>query len=175
MATEMAYNILNEGLFDGLWNSKFYKVSAIHGLCDDLMSIDYSVIASRREGQVSIQKFMDSGVPGSSIFDEMERFRYNGRGDLFVPDIDLNFYNCIIGLSAVLSHRTTTKAKDTSAAVSVAGAKTDKELDVANDAASQDNTKRFEELRKQLKQYTRVGNHTYNRSSFEARVATWVP
>jgi len=173
-------HVLNDELFNNLYMAKFFLVGNLHTLTDNLLKIDYSVVDSRRQGHAWINEFIDSGILGRDLFndnpanDNPMRFRFNGRDDQFVTDLDGNFYGVIIGLTSVLSYRTTAVAKDTGAAIASGGKQSSEKMELAVDAAGQDNTKRFEELRKRLKTYTKFGSHTMNRAVFERNVATWV-
>jgi len=165
--------MLNEQVFDTLWNSKFYKITAVGELSTALMAIDYSVIQSRREGHVLVTSFLTKGVPGTQIFNDGQRFVRRTRGDVFISDSDPNFYGLLIGLASVLSYRETTTAKDTKAANAGAAGPTSERVAIGTDQGLQDNAKKFEELQKQLKLATRVGDHTWDRLRFEAKVAQW--
>lgn len=168
-------NMIDEVLYDNLWNGKFYPVRLIHDRCEELLKVDYSVIASRREGHQVMVEFVERGLVGHTVFDDHVRFRENDRGDLFVPDVDLNFFNIIVSLTGVLSYRDTNQAKDTKAAISSGRLNMDEpeKVTILKDAGNQDHSKRFEELLKQLKTYARPGTHTYNRHVFEMIVAKW--
>lgn len=165
--------MINEDVFDTLWNSKFYKITSVGELSTALMAVDYSVIQSRREGHVLVTSFLAKGVPGTQIFNEGQRFVRRTRGDIFIPDSDANFYGLLIGLASVLSHRDTITAKDTRAANAGAAGPTSERVAIGTDQGLQDNAKKFEELQKQLKLSTRSGDHTWDRARFEAKVAHW--
>jgi len=168
-------NMIDGTLYDNLWNGRFYPVRLLHETCQELLRVDYSVIASRREGHQVMVEFVERGLFGHTVFDDHERFREHDRADLFVPDVDLNFYNIIISLTGVLSYRDSNQAKDTKAAIASGKSAIDEpeKVTILKDAGNQDHSKRFEELLKQLKTYARPGTHTYNRQVFETVVARW--
>jgi len=169
-----AGHIQNEELFDNLWNSKFYRLAAISELVNDLMGVDFSVVSSRREGHTSVMDFFRKGIVGNNVFNENLRFIRADRADTFVSDTDLNFHHVLISLANALSFRTSNQAKDTTAAVAGTGAAAKAEsVAIAQDAGNQDASKRFEELVKRLKSYTRHSSATWTQTIFEARVATW--
>jgi len=167
-------HIMNEAMFGDLWNSKFYTLRMIHETCESLCIVDYSVVSSRRDGHNTIRQFLAHGIRGEEIFGENERFRRNNHGDIFVSDIDLNFSNTVISLVNTLSHRETNVAKDTAAA-NKGGLKSDEseKVTIMKDQGTQDNAKRFEELVKVLKSYSRNSSACWTRRIFEERVATW--
>merc|ERR1719270_2277652 len=167
-------HIMNEAMFGDLWNSKFYTLRMIHETCESLCTVDYSVVSSRRDGHTTVRQFLAHGIRGEEIFDENVRFRCNNRGDIFVSDVDLNFSNTVISLVNTLSHRETNVAKDTAAA-NKGGLKSDEseKVTIMKDQGTQDNAKRFEELVKVLKSYSRNSSACWTRRIFEERVATW--
>jgi len=166
-------SMINDQLFTTLWNGKFYKIHEVNALCNALLRIDYSVVSSRRDGHNMILDFMNAGLPASHIFDEGQRFVFRNRADVYVSDTDSNFYNLIIGLASVLSYRETNTAKDTKAA-NAAVQQPAERVTIGVDQGLQDNSKKFEELQKQLKVYSRAGDHTWDRATFESKVAHWV-
>jgi len=165
--------MLNEEVFDTLWNSRFYKITTVGELSNALMAVDYSVVQSRREGHVLVTSFLSKGVAGTQIFNEGQRFVRRTRGDIFLSDSDANFYGLLIGLASVLSYRETTTAKDTKAANSGVAGPASERVAIGTDQGFQDNAKKFEELQKQLKLFTRAGDHAWDRVRFEAKVAHW--
>merc|ERR1719309_394368 len=165
--------MLNEEMFNSLWNSKFYKLNDVATLSAALLKIDYSVVASRRDGHNLVVDFVTKGVPAANVFNDNQRFVRRNRGDVYISDTDTNFYGLIIGLTSVLSFRETTSAKDTKAA-NAAVTQLAERVAVGNDQGFQDNAKKFEELQKQLRVVARVGEHTWDRARFESKVAFWV-
>lgn len=171
--TTYTNGILNPGLFETYWHSKLYKLHAINELWTAMIRVDYSVIASRREGHVAINDFSVQGVPGGTVFDDNTRFRHESRADHYIPDSDLNFSNTISALASVLSWRSTSVAKDTQASTETGGSTEDPKVSVGKEAGLQDNTKRFEELVKELKTFGKPGGTSINREIFEREVAHW--
>lgn len=176
-------HILDEALFDTLYNSRFYSLARISDFSDKLIRTDFSVVESRRTAHNALNEFVQSGQPGSSLFNDDNnaamRFPANrepNRVDVYVSDSESNFENLLISLANVLSYRNTNQAKDTGAAIASGSTGTSKseKIEVANDAAGQDNAKRFEELCKQFRLYARFGPASYNRRTFETKVARWM-
>ncbi len=170
--TEARYDVRNDDYYYRLANARFFKVRDMKALSRQLMTVDYSVIASRREGHDYIKDFLKNGVDGETLFDGGNRFPGSVL-DQYICDDDSFVNNLLISLTSVLSYRVTNSAKDTDAGTG--NGKKESNVALAFDQGAQDNTKRFEELQKQLVNVPRDTKLVWNRKSFESAIhGKWV-
>jgi len=156
-----------------LYNSEWYKSRDTQDLVRLLGRTDYSVIGSRRDAHTAINDFRNNAV--RQPFDENSRFP-SGFSEMYLTSHDTVVLNTIISLTSVLSYRSTNSAKDTDAGMGgkASTGKGDKDAVLAFDQGLQDNTKRFEELCKQLGGFLNYRDVLWTQKSFENRTsATW--
>jgi len=166
-ANTMTYDtIINRKLFNNLQASLWVDVRAWRRIHRVLQKCDYSVIDSRRNAHTELIKFYDETmVLGDTLFGITTRYP----SQLCVTDYEVSVAQLIDGLVTVLSHRLTNVAKDVDAARSSGKDKQVAEA-ILPEQNVQDNTKRFEELRKQM-----MNVPIWDQAQFETTVgAVWI-
>jgi hypothetical protein len=160
-------NIRNYDNFVALYNSKFYTLRSFRDLGCSLNTCDFSVIASRRDMHTIVTDFEAAGVVGDILFSDTVRFP-DGLSEVYLTTADSNVANWFSMVTAALSYRETTVAKDTMTS-NVNGLS--ERVQVLKDSKDQDSTKRFEELKKVLTQMLGDPSKRWLRRSFETKVA----
>lgn len=153
----MPYTIRNHHRFHIARTSEWYRVSDARLLTRALRRVDYSVVASRREGHTAILDFLDTGRVGQEFFSRTVRFPHEN-ADIYITEFDSLTANTLTALTAVLSWRSTTVAKDSSVSVARSNSNQPPPDPTGPEQGVQDNTKRFEELTKSLSALTRMAD-----------------
>lgn len=167
----MPYQFRNEDAAAKAVNAQWVRVRRVRDLSRALATVDYSVVESRREGHRTLVDFLNNMEPSESIFDEETRFP-GGFVNSYLTNFDSNVGALFVSLIAVLSYRTSNNAKDIEAGNN---AKKEKETLAVTEQGVQDNTKRFEELKKELDFLPNNDAIVWRRNSFEAKLhADWV-
>jgi hypothetical protein len=165
----MPYNRANWFLFRQLENSEFISIRTARTLVRTLNRVDYSVVDSRREGHQALNDMLDNARYGEFYFAAATRFP-DAFTDIYLTMQDTEVANLFMALGSSLSWRQDNRAKDSTST------KPDKGENVAItlDQAVQDNTKRFEELKKHFATTLNNKDLQWNRVSFEERTnANW--
>jgi len=174
----MPYTSLNVATLQNATFADWWNMANVRELHRNLMTVDYSVVDSRRDGQANLQAFLERGFDGGQLFGSETRFP-NTMADLYLTNYQDEISNLLGGLQSVLSWRSTTVAKDIDAgrARDQRGSPTggDQGQAAVSEQGSQDNTKRFEMLRRDFANISRKRDFTWERQSFEYRLnLSWV-
>jgi hypothetical protein len=160
----MPYSAGNWERAEGLMLPNFIPISQLPDLRRALLSVDYSVIESRREGQTALNNWLDHAVTVCDDVDERIEWVIGKSWNNVGEEHTLSLVN---SLHSVLEHRTSNVAKDVDQ-----GRRTGRQTDetdstrVVAEQGSQDNIKRFEVLRKDLLQWL-IGRGRHNARSLE--------
>lgn len=152
------YTTSSTKLFQAALQSRFYTLEVAQDFSDAMSKVVYGVVDSQRDGFAALTKFLGQGVRGKNIFNRHTRFP-DTDDDIFITTYDQQIQRTLIALESVLSFRLTNVAKDTDKGTEASGSNrnggqaTQNYKDVANDQATQDNAKRFEELKRQFCSY----------------------
>jgi len=160
-------SIRNFDSFVALYSSRFYSLKSLRDLSCALNTCDFSVIASRRDMHTIIADFEAAGVAGDVLFSDTVRFP-DGLTEVYLSSADPSVANWFSMVTAALSYRETTVAKDT---LTSNGNGVSERVQVLKDSKDQDSTKRFEELKKVLTQMLGDPSKRLHRRSFETKVA----
>jgi len=138
-----------------------------------LLTVNFSVVESRREGHEALNEFVGRGVAGSTLFGIRQRFP-DGETDQFVCSMSRNLQRVIAGLQSTLNWRLDNVAKDVQAGQG-ASARPDPNYTERNQEG-QDTKKKFEEMVNSFGNLLVTGRDSWYRESFETRTsAVWVP
>jgi len=157
--TAMPYHSGNWEKAEGITLPNFIPIANMKDVRRDLLKVDYSVIEQRREGQQALNNWADQAT---EIWEDSDTRLPYVIGKSFNDLGCEQTMNLLGSLHSVLEHRPTNVAKDVDQ-----GRKTGRQADdsdstkVVSEQGSQDNIKRFEELRKTfLKWITGSGRYT---------------
>lgn len=156
-----------------LYNSEWYKLGAVLVLARTLARVDFSVVASRREGHEALNTFRNDSSP--IPFADDKRFPQSF-ASMYLCTHDPGFAGVLVELASVLSYREDNGAKDTKSVTDakMPGSRGDKDVVLAFDQGKQDNVKRFEELVKSLGKMCNNRDLIWTQKTFEARTdSTW--
>jgi hypothetical protein len=167
----MPYTWKNRDAAAKAFNAEWSTVKSVRELTRGLVKTDYSVVESRRSAHRLLNDFLANMEPASDLFHDEQRFP-SGFMRSYITNYDSNTEALFISLGSVLSYRTTNQAKDTDAGTGN-NRKSDAQT-VQVDQGVQDNTKRFEELLRELALLPNADERVWRRSVFEHRInATW--
>nr|AQM32765.1 coat protein [Agaricus bisporus virus 6] len=157
-------DVLNDHVFGTYYVSKFYSIASVNALQDQLRTVDFSVVASRRDGRITLNEFVASGVLGEKLFSEDRRFPH-GISRLYFVSADLFFNGWITDVATVLSYRETNAPKD------VQLSSGNEQESVLRETANQDSTVKFSALLKQLDMFKVQSSLVWSRQNFETKIA----
>jgi len=166
------YTCNSTALFQAALQQRFFTIDQCEILVEALSQVTYGVIDSQRDGFTALNTFIGSGVKGKNLFTRSKRFPETDE-DIYLSMYDHQVQRTLTALSTVLSFRLTNVAKDTNQGVTAGSSRGGGNAsgqdykDVANDQATQDNTKRFEELRRQFCGYLNDNLRLKNQHSVE--------
>lgn len=133
-----------------------------------LLTVDYSVIGSRRDGQTHLTEFMNSlsACPASV------ETRYPEFG-CYLADYQIELGVILNMLQTALSYRETTDAKDIKAG-GESGKTKSYEGTIVPEQGKQDNFKSFQEAKNRLSAFINTKSNLIDRNAFETFTgATW--
>lgn len=159
--------------------SDWFSLPNAHALRRQLATVNYSVIASRLEGQNFLAQFQQEGVEGNNLFGTSTRFP-NLMKDTYVTTFQTEFNTLLNELQASLSWRETNQAKDIQAGKADSGNRGQTQgsqghaTDEIKETTVQDNTRRFNALRNEFNMKITKQETLWCQREFEQRLnITW--
>lgn len=166
----MPYEFGNPNTATALALSDFWNLAEFSKTLRRLVAVEYRYVESRNSGHAALTRLLEGATLGGNIFNSDKQFP-NTLADGYVSNYNPDFSRTIAALANSLSWGGSTSVpKD----IQQRGDGTPVEIQIVNETAVQDNTKRYESLVAQLYQHAFSTDHILTRQSFESLTgAVW--